>query len=117
GEDGNTASSLTAQDAIGFSLNYYLGDYKTIDVTKLPFAEAGASLPAYKPQYNGNITHISVGIKGMETMLYSYGYDQLHRLISMNAFNNFNSSTNQWSSLVAANKYGESITYDGNGNI
>ncbi|OQP59761.1 hypothetical protein A3860_36390, partial [Niastella vici] len=120
GEDGNTASSVTARDAIGFSLNYYMGDYKNIDVTKLSFAEAGAYLQDYKPQYGGNISNMHMGIKGLGTMLYNYGHDQLNRLVSMNAFNAFDSLTNQWSSAkppVAAGKYGESITYDGNGNI
>ncbi|WP_315815020.1 hypothetical protein [Paraflavitalea speifideaquila] len=42
--DGNSISSLTARDAIGFSLNYYMGDYKAIDATVLPFAEPGAFL-------------------------------------------------------------------------
>lgn len=115
GEDGINTSSLVARDAIGFSLNYYMGDYKTIDATRLPFAVA--SLPGNKSLYNGNISNMHVGIKGMETMLYNYGYDQLHRLVNMNAFNNFDNNSNQWSSITAAGKYSESITYDPNGNI
>jgi RHS repeat-associated protein len=118
GEDGANANSLTAaRDAIGFSLNYYTGDYKTIDATKLPFAVTSASLTGYNPLYNGNISNMHVGIKGMETMLYNYGYDQLSRLVSMNAFNNFDNINNQWSSIAAAGKYSERVTYDGNGNI
>ncbi len=60
---------------------------------------------------------MSVAIKGLQTMLFNYGYDQLSRLVNMNASIGFDSLTNQWGGLTAANKYGEVITYDANGNI
>lgn len=116
--DGSNTANLIARDAIGFSLNYYLGDYKSIDATALPFAEAGAYLgTSYKQLFNGNISNMSVGIKGLKTMLYNYRYDQLSRLVNMDAFIGFDSLSNQWSGLTNSNKYWEAIGYDANSNI
>lgn len=117
GADGSNTSSLTARDAIGFSLSYYSGDYKSINATVYPFAEGSGYVPGYKSLYDGNISYMSMGIKGMQTMLYNYGYDQLNRLVNMNAFNGFDSLNNQWNMPAPAGKYAESATYDENGNI
>ncbi|MDI3321388.1 LamG-like jellyroll fold domain-containing protein [Pinibacter soli] len=116
------SSSLTAKDAYGFSLNYHKEDYKAINQTVLPFAETGTDVDAltrgsYKALYNGNISNMSVGIKGLGTLLYNYGYDQLNRIRSMDAYNKFDSVNNSWAGLNAAGVYGEKITYDANGNI
>jgi hypothetical protein len=48
--------------------------------------------------------------------LYAYQYDQLNRIISMDAFTGFNPGTNTITPAPTAN-YKERISYDANGNI
>jgi len=44
----------------------------------------------YKPLYNGNISSMAVNIGQLNApLLYNYQYDQLNRIISMDAFNGF----------------------------
>jgi hypothetical protein len=50
-----------------------------------------------------------------QPQLYNYEYDQLNRLVSMQAYRGF--SGNSWSGITATTDHQESITYDGNGNI
>ncbi len=51
-------------------------------------------------------------------MGYAYGYDQLNRLVSMDAWVNFNTGTYAWqTSGSASSKLQERVTYDANGNI
>jgi YD repeat-containing protein len=52
--------------------------------------------------------------KAGSPLLYAYKYDQLNRLISMNAYNGFNPDDNSWKPI---NDYKENISYDANGNI
>lgn len=119
GQDGVSGSpGSTVRDAFGFSLNYFAGDYKPINPTVVPFPAANAYITTgYKPLFNGNISHMQVAIRGMKTLLYNYGYDQLNRLSSMRAFQGYDSLANTWSGLTSAGKYSEDITYDANGNI
>ncbi len=77
--------------------------------------------------YNGNITSMAVNIgkfnstttpAGDSALLYNYKYDQLNRLIAMDAFRGLNTTNNTWSnSLTKLTQYQERITYDANGNI
>ena len=67
--------------------------------------------------YNGNIAGMSVNIpKAGEPLYYNYKYDQLNRLVNMNAYNGLNTQTNQWAP-VALNGFAEQVAYDPNGNI
>jgi RHS repeat-associated protein len=52
-----------------------------------------------------------------QPQLYNYEYDQLNRLVSMQAWRGFTSSTNSWSGMTATTDHQERITYDANGNI
>jgi RHS repeat-associated protein len=115
GKDGG----LTARDAYGYQLNYFTGDYLPINASRNPFPGHSAYIgAAYRPLYNGNISSMAVNIgKLNQPQLYNYEYDQLNRLVSMQAWRGFTSSTNSWTGMTATADHQESITYDGNGNI
>lgn len=51
----------------------------------------------------------------MQPLLYRYGYDQLNRLVSKNAYNGLNTN-NRWTPILL-NDYKEAFSYDANGNI
>ncbi len=118
GNDGSKGS-LVAKDAFGYALHYY-GDneYKAIGTSANKFAAgAGKDTSIFKPLFNGNISAMSVNMPAVgEPLVYTYRYDVLNRLSSMTAAKGLNVSTNLWTP-VKLGDFGESITYDGNGNI
>jgi RHS repeat-associated protein len=117
GADG-AAGAVTARDAFGFALHYYGdNDYKPVNTGVHPFASANSSGSGFKALYNGNIGAMSVNLPKLgEPLFYSYGYDALNRLVSMDALHNLDVSTNTWTP-VAVPDFGERISYDPNGNI
>gem|GEM_PF-2152702 len=123
GEDGKTGSvhSKVARDAYGFSLNYYSGspwsDYHAIGATGNKFASVLAALSTNaKSLYNGNIAAMAVNIRGIgDAKLYNYKYDQLNRIVEMDAYSGLQNN-NTWTP-VASDDYKERVTYDANGNI
>jgi hypothetical protein len=124
GSDGKTSgnNSLIARDAYGYSLNYFNSDYQPINTTVTPFAAIAISLPSSNTGaslYNGNIRAMLVNIPALSSgtaYLYGYQYDQLNRLLAMNAFTGLNNATNTFAA-VATTDYQERISYDPNGNI
>ncbi|MCY7409748.1 MAG: hypothetical protein LH473_05705, partial [Chitinophagales bacterium] len=77
----------------------------------------GGSSPSL---YNGNIRRATYGLRKVtDTIIgYAYGYDQLNRLVSMNAWNNFIPASFSWTNSGSAlNKWKERTSYDANGNI
>lgn len=123
GEDGNTGSAnkYVARDAFGFSLNYYAGDYASININ--PFAAISNSFPVDatdskatgKDLFNGNIRGMLVNIPKLgDAHVYGYRYDQLNRIVAMNSFTGLSSNT---FTAAATDNYRERISYDGNGNI
>jgi RHS repeat-associated protein len=108
------------RDAMAYSLGYYPGDYKPIvagsggfSMQWQPGGETGNAL------YNGNISTSTVAIKGINGDApsgYTYGYDQLNRLVKMRQ-HDLSNSTSTWNSGSINHKYKETYTYDGNGNI
>ena len=131
GKDGS-ASSVVARDVLGFALHYYDAvengntwkDYKTIGSPSVFASPVTAS--NLVSLYNGNIGAMTVNNAGLLKgpaattnalpLFYNYRYDQLNRLVSMQAYNGLNTATNVWAP-VAINDYKEAITYDPNGNI
>jgi RHS repeat-associated protein len=128
------ANSLVARDAYGFSLNYFStvvnsitkNDYKAINSTVSPFTANVFNLTntdaatVAKPLFNGNIASMMVNIPKLGAAgLYGYSYDQLNRIVSMDAFGAFNNANNTWTNgtPTAGSNYKERITYDANGNI
>lgn len=76
----------------------------------------------YRPLYNGNISSMTSNIgvlnsHGGKAQFYNYRYDQLNRLVGMDAYTGLEEATNSWTSLTAGDAYRERVRYDGNGNI
>lgn len=116
-----------AKDVLSFGLHYYdnatQADYAPIG-TSNPFAAPGLGANLAN-LYNGNIAAMAVNNAGLrrganaaagQPLLYSYGYDQLNRIVSMQAYNGLNTASNQWQP-AAINDYREAVSYDPNGNI
>jgi len=143
GRDGDPTgdiNSTAARDAFGFALNYYNNDYTAIGTGVQSFATGLHSLPQWtnngvadgmvtgEPLFNGNIASMLVnipklgiagdGVSGANPILYGYRYDQLNRIVGMNAYKNdpANTQANTFSPQVMAD-YKERISYDPNGNI
>ncbi len=139
GRDGDPAdpiNSIVARDAFGFALNYYNNDYKAITTGLQTFATGMHDLPQATNDnmitgaelFNGNIASMLVNIprlgiadngnSGNNPILYGYRYDQLNRLIGMNAYKNnpANTQPNTFSPELM-DDYRERISYDPNGNI
>ncbi len=111
------ANSVVARDVLGYALHYYdngstVGDYKAIGGA-LPFSwpvSAGiASL------YNGNVVAVSLNNRALARnnipdsilpLAYKYRYDQLNRIVSMQAYKGLDTATNVWTS-VAITDYAE----------
>jgi RHS repeat-associated protein len=121
GGDGSSSGGVVARDAYSFGLNYFTGDYSSINTSVSPFPGFSGLFPSgysYKPLYNGNISAMSVNIGKLNApLLYNYQYDQLNRLVAMDAFTGLNQSNNTWNPLTVTTNYQERAAYDANGNI
>lgn len=118
GEDGyvHGANVTIGRDAFGYDLNYFNGDYRPIDrnhaiATGLPTTDL----------YNGNISGATYAIRTLTPGVigYTYGYDQLNRMVSMLAFKGIDTTTilNNWVATDSIKDLREKVTYDENGNI
>jgi len=124
-----------SQDAYGYNLNFYNGDYTAI-AGIAPTAKYGllnsfdaAFTTATNDQlFNGNISSMATAIPwytgGVITLnanpvLMSYKYDQLNRVKNAGSYYNMVSVTtnNTWASISSGNHWKNSFTYDPNGNI
>jgi len=127
-----------AQDAFGYSLNYFKGDYKAISqvrwnnaTNRFEAVTTGSDLMASRHDlHNGNIssmvtTIVKPTITPGDTMQFvplpqgtAYKYDQLNRLVEMKAWQNLNSTNNTWGTGLTYNgMYNNKFSYDANGNI
>jgi RHS repeat-associated protein len=115
----NTVEAFpVTQDAYGFSLHYFNNDYNPIGYappTNSVLGQLGSSAVSL---YNGNIAAMAVNIPKLgASKVYNYHYDQLNRIVAMDAYNGLDVSTG---SFVPGNPlvdYKERISYDPNGNI
>jgi YD repeat-containing protein len=129
GGDGrvNSINDHTARDAYGFNLNYFTGDYQPSSGNVNPFPGYSAMLePRYRPLYNGNISSMATAIRRFEdrgtyengpNLFFSYKYDQLNRIVSLDTDTGFNMATNSYPMLNSLKGFKERFTYDANGNI
>ncbi|MET0638335.1 MAG: RHS repeat-associated core domain-containing protein, partial [Chitinophagaceae bacterium] len=133
GKDGlSTGNSMVAKDVVGFGLHYYQEtsgnnfiDYKAIGGSSA-FANPGTQ-SNFVSLYNGNIGAISINnaglLKGAPAstnplpLFYNYRYDQLNRIVSMQAYKNLDIAGNHWNNAQAIDDYKEKVSYDPNGNI
>ncbi|MBN8703790.1 MAG: hypothetical protein J0M08_12050 [Bacteroidetes bacterium] len=145
GNDGNHSTQFTlqnatfAQDAFGYSLNYFDGDYSAIDtsrwntITKRFEADkTGSNWMAERHDlFNGNISAMATTLMQPVTPTYNavysptvlplgnaYKYDQLNRIIQSRSFNDLTSVSNSWGSGgLYEGTYQQLFTYDANGNM
>jgi YD repeat-containing protein len=122
-----TSSNINVgRDVYGFSLNYFNSDYKSIGGTSLNTFTAGTfnltntnvtNNKVAAELFNGNIAAMAVNIPKLGAAnVYGYKYDQLNRIVSMDAFTGLNNVTNAFTAVANAN-YKERVSYDANGNI
>ncbi len=122
-DDDGTTGSIVSKDAYRFSLNYFNADYKAISASLAGVfpghtAYMGVNAADYKPLYNGNISSMVVGIPKLgETKLYNFNYDQLNRIVRMDAWKGYDPATGSWSGLQKTDENKEQVSYDANGNI
>jgi RHS repeat-associated protein len=112
--DGSTGS-VVGKPAFQVGLNYFDGDYKAISGAT-PWS--GAALTGdYRSLYNGNISSMAVNIGALNNpLLYNYQYDQLNRLVAMDAWKR---NSNDWADItkIIGGDFQERVKYDANGNI
>ena len=118
---------LTKTFSVSFPNGYRSSNYCTPSVSALKRGNTeGFSIPVgnvqlaedqsssfykYAPDlFNGNIRNMKVGIKKLDNPIgyYTYGYDQLNRIVKMDAWKD---------EETISEKYKERVTYDPNGNI
>jgi len=123
-QDINEDGSSVGKDAYAYSLGYYQGDYKPIGGTgAAAFSRtytANTTDITGQNLYNGNISNTTYAIANInsgQTAGYTYGYDQLNRLVRKN-FHDLSAGTGNWQAGTGAtNAWKENFSYDANGNI
>lgn len=130
GKDGlaDATNSSFAPDEMGYMLNYYEGDYKSISGSQ----DFEPTYAGHAPSlYNGNIRNMSTSIgelirqnqNGYGYISNDYAYDQLNRIKEMRPFDTFEPNSNTWGNVSepgdswASRPYYTNYRYDGNGNI
>jgi RHS repeat-associated protein len=115
--DGSTGS-VVGKTAYNVMLNYFKGDYKAISgAAALDSAVDSALDGEYRPLFNGNISSMAVNVGALNNpLLYNYQYDQLNRLVAMDAWGK---TGNNWSDIgkLPNGDFQERVRYDANGNI
>ncbi|MFN8310015.1 MAG: hypothetical protein U0T73_08630 [Chitinophagales bacterium] len=124
GKDGVQPSAsqppLFAEDAYGFSLGYFSGDYKSISGNAVEPALSGSGLESSASLFNGNIRYQQQAITGIEngaTQGFGYAYDQLNRIKKAKNYNNLDVPSKAWQAGGPISAYNEEFSYDENGNI
>lgn len=110
-----------AIDVSAYTLGYFANDYKAIaGSTGFEADYSSGSFGTGSPGlYNGNIRSVVTSIVGMPTLGSAYKYDQLNRLLSMDAYYNTTglASSNNWTSGTLSQDYKSNYSYDRNGNL
>ena len=114
GHDGNiegfASNSPFGYDAFGYTLQYYGKDYRPVKTAQSPFWQD--YLDEERDLYNGNISYMTTTDQIGRSLLKSFRYDQLDRLVSMETATPTSSG---WGALGQA--YKSSYRYDFNGNL
>ncbi|NHN27985.1 hypothetical protein FIA58_020085 [Flavobacterium jejuense] len=111
-----------AQDAFGFALNYYNGDYKSRFNTTTPFKLSKEnSLEGNRDLYNGNIKEMVTSLidenqSALSTQFNYYKYDQLNRIKAMDS-KSIVVDANGNIAGTPTNSYASSYSYYKNGNL
>jgi len=112
----DSSGNIVANSAYNLLLNYYDSDYSPISLGAAPDSGVRTAISGdYRPLYNGNISSMGARIRGLNSpLLYNYQYDQLNRLIGMDAWNR---TGGNWSAITKVPDFQERVGYDPNGNI
>jgi RHS repeat-associated protein len=112
----DSSNNIVAAAAYNLLLNYHDGDYSPISGVAGPDSAISTTLSGdYRPLFNGNISSMGVNIGKLgNPLVYNYQYDQLNRLVHMDAWKR---TSTPWSAITKLPDYQESIAYDPNGNI
>ena len=120
GQDGSVLSSLVANDAFSYSLDYYGNDYEWIrNENDIQIQATGA--PSVDELYNGNISRMTTSLRGLNNNILQitptqYRYDQLHRIKRASQYNALNLNTFTYNGTETTYNYYSDYTYDANGN-
>jgi hypothetical protein len=121
-----------AKDAFAFGLDYYEGDFNSVNNSQiLPQTTGGDIHPYLKDLFNGNIRSMLTSLPDVNqyktrniqshTLGFVYRYDQLNRIKEMRTFDNLNYASNQWDGssapLDGTARYFTEYNYDAMGNI
>ncbi|MEZ4939331.1 MAG: RHS repeat-associated core domain-containing protein [Saprospiraceae bacterium] len=135
GKSGNTGdlarNKTVARDVAAFTLGYYYGEYRQISTIasnrfEMQYSSGGHFESGAPSLYNGNIRHAVYSIAKLHEQGkyeaspegYAYHYDQLNRLVQMEAYNSgYSHSSYNWTSGSASDILKERVEYDPNGNI
>lgn len=105
------------------TLGYYDNDYTPIGsgtgAFALSYTAPGSLANSGNQLFNGNINNSTLAVsklKGSLPVGYSYGYDQLNRILAMRQHTIAGGATG-WDNDDIIGDYKEDITYDANGNI
>jgi len=118
-----SAFSRVSRDVYGFKLGYFNNDFTPIGAGAVAFNNKNYTAPGSLDNsgnqlYNGNISFSTLTLSKINsgnTVGYSYGYDQLNRLVEMRQ--HVTGTTGGWGNSNIITAYRESIAYDANGNI
>jgi RHS repeat-associated protein len=123
GQDGKAGAptSTLAKDEMALTLDYFKDDYKPIGTNNaFPLKWVSQTTDTIgRDLFNGNISRSTLALSeigGGTPVGYSYGYDQLNRLVHMRQ-HPLTVGTLTWGAASAQQAYQEDIEYDGNGNI
>lgn len=131
GHDGaaiNDNNKWVAQDAIGFSLTYYDGDYAGIVPEPADNAWFATNESTFMPStgadlYNGNIRSMITAVRKddnnvLDVLAKVYQYDQWQRIKEAKTFTSSNLvSSNSWAGGSFTDAYYSSYSFDLNGNL
>ncbi len=108
-----TEAYPVAEDVFGFSLHYFKNDYRAIGYTPQT-SVLGALGNNAASLYNGNVAAMAVNIQKLgASRVYSYRYDQLNRLMAMDAYSGLNAPAGTFTP-VSISDYRERAGYDPN---
>jgi RHS repeat-associated protein len=126
--DGMSSPTFFARDAYKLNLHYFddgvYTDYRPIAPPSGCVQGNGIPLAQKNSLYNGNISTMAVNIRSLATspantyagpMLYNYQYDQLNRIVSLDAWSATGTFAPTGSSPMQ--DYSERFSFDPNGNI
>ena len=113
--DGASGSPI-ASNAYNLQLNYHYHDFIPISGVTPPDEGINTTMASDSTNlFNGNIASMGVKIAALgHPLLYNYHYDQLNRLVNMDAYNNTGTT---WASSSSIQDFKENVAYDPNGNI